>query len=58
MSTLSLEDYLPRTAAPQSRVPLPPQPQPNPAIVQQPTPMHDWLDTCRTGVIIGGREDD
>ena len=37
-----LEDYLPR-AEPQSRVPLPPQPQPNPAIVQQPTTMQTGL---------------
>ena len=38
--TLKLEDYLP-AAEPQSRAPLPPQPQPNPQVVssmQQQTP--------------------
>ena len=37
-----LEDFLP-AADPQSRIPLPEQPQPNPAIVQQPTPMTTGL---------------
>jgi len=37
-----LEDYLPK-AEPQSRVPLPEQPQPNPAVVQAPTAMNTGL---------------
>ena len=37
-----LEDYLPQPE-PQSRVPLPEQPQPNPAVVQAPTAMNTGL---------------
>ena len=40
--TFKLEDFVP-SAAPQSRVPLPPQPQPNPAVVQAPTAMNTGL---------------
>ena len=45
-----LEDYLPR-AEPQSRVPLPQQPQPNPAIVQQPTPMTTGLTPAEQALL-------
>ena len=37
-----LEDYIPKPE-PQSRVPLPEQPQPNPAVVQAPTAMNTGL---------------
>ena len=45
-----LEDYLPQPE-PQSRVPLPEQPMPNPAIVQKPTPMTTGLTPVEQGLL-------
>jgi hypothetical protein len=45
-----LEDYLPRPQ-PQSRVPLPVQPQPNAAIVQQPTSMQTGLTPAEQALL-------
>ena len=49
-----LEDYLPRPE-PQSRVPLPEQPQPNPAIVQAPNAMQTGL-TPTEGALLSEEE--
>ena len=49
-----LEDYLPRPE-PQSRVPLPVQPQPNPAVVQAPNAMQTGL-TPAEGALLSEEE--
>ena len=47
--TFKLEDFIP-SLAPQSRVPLPLQPQPNPAIVQQANPAVQQTTTMTSGL--------
>ena len=49
-----LEDYLPKSE-PQSRVPLPVQPQPNPAVVQAPNAMQTGL-TPAEGALLSDEE--